>query len=140
MNKGLILLLLLVVAGVVLALVFLNTGQGDTQQTAQQPQQQQQQQQQQPIAQATPLPTITPVPMVEIVVAIQDIPRGTIIRPDTVQIYPWPADAVPVNAVSNPEDVIDKVARTDIFREQPILGNLIVEDFQNLAGIGSDAA
>ncbi len=138
MNKGIILLLLLVVAGVVvLALVFLSTGQGGTQQTAQQPQQQQQQQ---PITQATPLPTITPVPMVEIVVAIQDIPRGTIIRPDTVQIYPWPADAVPVNAISNPEDVIDKVARTDIFREQPILGNLIVEDFQNLAGIGSDAA
>lgn len=140
MNRRIIfLLLLLVVAGVVVALVVLNSGggQGGTQQ---QTTQQQQPQPQQPITQATPLPTITPVPMVEIVVAIQDIPRGTIIRPDTVQIYPWPADAVPVNAISNPEDVINKVARTDIFREQPILGNLIVDDFQNLATIGSDAA
>lgn len=140
MNPRIIfLLLLLVVAGVVVALVVVNSGQPSAQQPAQQ-QTTQQQQQQQPIPQATPLPTITPIPMVEVVVAIQDIPRGTIIRPETVQIYPWPADAVPVNAISNPEDVINRIARTDIFREQPILGNLIVEDFQNLANIGSDAA
>lgn len=139
MNRRLIfLLLLLVIAAVVVALVLVNSNQASPQQTAQQPPAQQQQQQ--PIPQATPLPTITPIPMVEVVVAIQDIPRGTVIRPETVQIYPWPADAVPVNAISNPEDVINRIARTDIFREQPILGNLIVEDFQNLTAIGSDAA
>jgi len=138
MNTKVVFLLIVIVAVAILVVVLAtNSAVGGTQ-TAQQPQPPPQQQQ--PIPQATPLPTITPIPMVEIVVAIQDIPRGTIIRPDTVQVYPWPADAVPVNAISNPEDVINRVARTDIFREQPILGNLVVDDFQNLASIGSDAA
>lgn len=130
-----VVLLILVVVGVVVVLTSLNTappapvvGTGEAQPTQEQ------------IAQTTPLPTLPPIEMVEIVVAVQDIPRGTIVEANTVDIYPWPADAVPANVITNPEDVIGKIARTDIFREQPILGNLLVDDFQNLATIGSDAA
>jgi len=140
MSRGrliIFLLLLLVAAGVVLALVSLN--QGDTQAAANQTTTDNQQVNQQ-IPQSTPLPTITPEPKVEIVLAVQDIPRGTRIEPNTVGVFPWPASAVPVNAVTNIEDVLGRIARTDIFREQPIHGNLVVDDPQNLATIGSDAA
>lgn len=131
-----VLLLIIVVVGVIFALTTLNTAPPPVVESGtgeEQPVQEQ-------IQQTTALPTITPIAMAEIVVAVQDIPRGTRVEANTIDIYPWPADAVPANAITNPEDVIGRIARTDIFREQPILGNLIVDDLQNLANIGSDAA
>jgi Flp pilus assembly protein CpaB len=95
---------------------------------------------QQPIENATALPTATPQEVAEIVIAVQDIPRGASIDANTVAVVPWPLEAIPENAVTNPEDVIGRIARTDLFREQPILSNLVVDDFQNLARVGSDAA
>jgi pilus assembly protein CpaB len=89
---------------------------------------------------ATQLPTPTPIPFIEVVIAIQDIPRGTRVTANTVALVPWPEVAAPVNAYSNPEDVIGKIARTDIFREQIVLSNTLVDDFQSLASTGSDAA
>ncbi len=133
-------LLILVAVGVVVALAVLNSPQpnnnagtgGSTGTTQQQPQ---------PVVeQPTPLPTATPMQMTELVIAVQDIPRGQRIDANTIAVVPWPADAAPVNALTNLEDVIGQIARTDIYREQPILGNVIVPDFQSLATIGSDAA
>ena len=133
-----VLLLVIVIVGVAVALVSVNVppvpeqhttaGNDTTQQISQ------------PIDVSTPLPTITPIPMAEIVIAVQDIPRGVGVDANTVALVPWPADAVPVNAITNIEDVIGLIARTDIYREQPILGNLVVPDFQSLSTIGSDAA
>lgn len=98
-----------------------------------------------PVDPATLLPTATPYEFVEVVIAVQQIPRGTRIEANAVDIRNWPADMVPVAAYSNPEDVIGKIARTDIYREQPILQPLLVDPLEdgaltNLAGIGSDAA
>lgn len=95
---------------------------------------------QQQTAQETPLPTATPLELVEIVVAVQDLPRGFRIPPNAVTLGPWPKDLVPFNAITNLEDVIGQIARTDIFREQPILSNLVVEDLADTARVGSDAA
>ncbi|MCK6578565.1 MAG: SAF domain-containing protein [Anaerolineae bacterium] len=89
---------------------------------------------------ATPLPTATPIIFVDLVIAVQELPRGIIIPPNAVAIRPWPQDAAPFNAVTNVEDVIGKRARTDIFREQPILSNMVVEDLTSAARVGSDAA
>lgn len=96
-----------------------------------------------PVAQApesTPLPTATPIIFVDIVVAVQELPRGIVIPPNAVALRPWPQDAAPFNMVGSLDDVIGKRARTDIFREQPILSNLVVEDLTDIARVGSDAA
>ncbi|MBK8021359.1 MAG: hypothetical protein IPK19_07960 [Chloroflexi bacterium] len=89
---------------------------------------------------STPLPTATPIIFVDLVIAVQELPRGIIIPPNAVAVRPWPQDAAPFNAVTDPADVIGKRARTDIFREQPILSNMVVEDLTSAARVGSDAA
>ncbi len=88
----------------------------------------------------TPLPTITPIPFIPVVIAVQDIPRGLPIQPDAVSVLPIPEQSAPFQAFTNPDEVIGKIARTDIFREQPVLANLLVEDLTSLANVGSDAA
>jgi Flp pilus assembly protein CpaB len=90
--------------------------------------------------QSTPLPTATPIVFVDLVVAIQELPRGIIIPPNAVTVKPWPQDAAPFNGVSSVDDVVGKRARTDIFREQPILSNMVVDDLTGAAHVGSDAA
>jgi Flp pilus assembly protein CpaB len=86
------------------------------------------------------LPTATPLQLVEIAIAVQDLPRGFRIPPNAITLAPYPADLAPFNAITDLEEVIGKIARTDIFREQPILSNLIVEDLTAIADVGSDAA
>ncbi len=92
-------------------------------------------QQQQPAA-----PTATPLAFVEIVRAVQELPRGFRIPPNAVDLVPWPEVSAPVNAITSLEDVIGKIARTRIFREQPILTTMVTDDFTSLAEVGSDAA
>jgi Flp pilus assembly protein CpaB len=92
------------------------------------------------VPEATPLPTATPIRFIELVVALQELPRGFRIPPNAVALQPWPEDAAPFNAARSLEDVVGRLARTDIFREQPILTNMVVDDFQSLARVGSDAA
>ncbi|MDZ4767813.1 MAG: hypothetical protein SGJ24_01675 [Chloroflexota bacterium] len=89
---------------------------------------------------STPLPTPTPIAFIELVIAVQELPRGIIIPPNAVALRPWPESAAPFNAVRNTEDIVGKRARTDIFREQPILSNMVVEDLTSAARVGSDAA
>ncbi len=90
--------------------------------------------------QSTPLPTATPIIFVDLVIAVQELPRGIVIPPNAVALRPWPQDAAPFNGVTNLEDVVGKRARTDIFREQPILSNMVVDDLTGAAHVGSDAA
>lgn len=93
-----------------------------------------------PQAQVTLQPTFTPQPMVELVIAIQELVRGQVIPPNAVALRDWPADAAPFSAITNLEDVVGQIARTDIFREEPILTNMVVENLTDLASVGSDAA
>jgi Flp pilus assembly protein CpaB len=97
-----------------------------------------------PVATQESFPTPTPIELVNIVIAVQELPRGFRIPANAVAVRPWPAESAPFNGITNVEDVVNKIARTDIFREQPILSNMLVDDFQNLANdlgrVGSDAA
>jgi len=90
------------------------------------------------------IPTATPINFVELVIAVQELPRGFRIPANAVALRPFPEESAPFNAILNVEDVVNKIARTDIFREQPILSNMVVDDFENLANdlarVGSDAA
>jgi Flp pilus assembly protein CpaB len=86
-------------------------------------------------------PTATPIPVARIVVAIQQIPRGMKIpREGAVDFRPWPRDAIPSDAITDPAEVVGKIARTDIFVEQPIVRNLLVDNLADIAEKGSDAA
>jgi Flp pilus assembly protein CpaB len=89
---------------------------------------------------------VVPTPVTEdIVVAKQDIPRGALITEDYLAIRPWPVDALPADSwnyyrASQFEEVVGLIARTTIYRNMPILGLDVVEDFAGLAPTGSDAA
>ncbi len=85
-------------------------------------------------------PTYTPLPTVDIVVAIQQINRGQEIRPDMVDYRSWPEIYAPVSAIVDLETVIGKIARTDIYREFPITSALITENLSGLGAVGGDAA
>jgi Flp pilus assembly protein CpaB len=82
--------------------------------------------------------------LVEIVVAIQDLPRGIEIPADGVGIQQWPREALPEAGnyfvAEEIGDVIGQIARTDIFRGSPILARQIVPSLAEIARTGSDAA
>lgn len=88
---------------------------------------------------ATALPTPTELATIPIIVAVQNINRGQVISSDLIDIRQWPAIYAPQTAITNPEDVIGKIARVDIFREQPILFSLVTENLSELGATGSDA-
>lgn len=88
---------------------------------------------------ATPEPQPT-IPVVEVVIAIQDIPRGSRIIPDSVRRIEFLEPYAPFNAIQNEEAIIGQIARTAIFREQIITDNLVVPNLSEIADVGSDAA
>jgi len=87
---------------------------------------------------------VTPIVrnMVNIVIAIQDLPRGLTIPEDGVAVQPWPEDSLPEtgNYFVDPGEVVGRIARTDIFRGAPILGRQVVDNLYEVAQTGSDAA
>ncbi len=98
----------------------------------------------------TQAPTPTPIPLVKVVQALQNLPRGYRF-PNTIQelenivgYATLPEETVPFNAIKEQdgglEKVLGKIARTDVFREQPILSTYLVTDLTQLAAVGSDAA
>ncbi|MBZ0295145.1 MAG: hypothetical protein K8L99_21450 [Anaerolineae bacterium] len=135
MQRGrlLIILAFIIILVAVGAVVLLNQGGGGTTNNTgtRAPQQSAAQQQ---------LPTPTPLEFTEIVTAIQELPRGFRIPANAVTLSPWPLVSAPVSALTSLEDVIGKIARTRIFREQPILSTMVTDDFTSLAEVGSDAA
>jgi Flp pilus assembly protein CpaB len=88
---------------------------------------------------ATPVPQPTQV-LVDIVVAVQAISRGSIIPPNAVDLRPFPEEAVPQSAIGEVSEVAGRIARTDIFIEQPVLTSMIVDNLSDLAAVGSDGA
>ncbi len=88
-----------------------------------------------------PTPLTTAVPLTQIVVAIQELPRGIKIPAEgAVDLRPWPVNAVPARAITDPRAVVGKIVRSDIAREQPIVDTLLVDDLKDIAKAGSDAA
>ncbi len=75
-----------------------------------------------------------------IVVAAQNIPRGTRITSDTVQTAPWPEAWVPEGALKDVGDALGRIARVDIVLEMPITEGMLTAEPGDLAAIGSDVA
>lgn len=87
-------------------------------------------------------PTITTsptwIPQIEVVIAVQNIPRGVEITPAHVTVVVFPIEFVPMGAFSELEFVIGKIATTDIYREELILARKLVESLDSLGRVGSD--
>ncbi|HRE47063.1 MAG TPA: Flp pilus assembly protein CpaB [Aggregatilineales bacterium] len=84
----------------------------------------------------------TPVPIrvASLVIAVQNIPRGSVIPENGVQIREWPQESVPLNSTDDARLVIGSIARTDIPVESPILLTQITDNLDEIAARGSDAA
>ena len=90
----------------------------------------------------------TPIVLVQVIVAIQELPRGIKIPRDGLDVRNFPKDAVPSYAIGFDKDhpetaygqIVGKIARNDIAREQPILSTMLVDDLTQIAKEGSDAA
>lgn len=65
--------------------------------------------------------TPTPVVAAQVVVAVQDIPRGGEILTETVALRAWPADQVPPGAMMEVQAVLGQFARFDIPKGLPLL-------------------
>lgn len=86
----------------------------------------------------TPMPTPTPIQMVRILISYQNIPRGYRFPAtvdelhDIVGYVDWPLSAVPFNALiegqNGLEHVLGKVLLNGVFREQPVMFNLLGDE------------
>jgi Flp pilus assembly protein CpaB len=85
-------------------------------------------------------PSATPIPMVPVVIAVQDIPRGTVIGPDRVDVILFPAETAPRGSFTEISAVLGLIAATDIYPEEILLARKLVEDLNALGNVGSDAA
>lgn len=88
---------------------------------------------------AQPPPTAPPpevaVPTTQIIVAAQNIPRGSEISENLVTRRDWPAGNEPPGAIADETELIGKVAKTDIFQGAPIVRSMLTEIVE-----GSEAA
>ncbi|MEX2030308.1 MAG: SAF domain-containing protein [Anaerolineales bacterium] len=84
----------------------------------------------------------TPPPAFEarIVIAAQDIARGSEIPPDGVILSPFPADYIVETMMTDLNLVIGQRARMDIARGVPVTQNMITDAAGDLLPTGSDAA
>ncbi len=118
-NRRMLILigLVVVVAGLAIAFLFLRPGGGETEP---------------PPEESTPEPTTT-----LIVLSAQNIARGQTISTDAVILQNWPIDAVPPGALTELEAAYDQVARTDIPRGMPVVESMLGEI---AVGEGSEAS
>jgi pilus assembly protein CpaB len=71
--------------------------------------------------------------LVPVMIAAQDIPFGESIGAEMLRVRPWPREALPEGAFSNPEDLIPtngqdpRRARASIFQGQPIIASHVSE-------------
>lgn len=88
----------------------------------------------------------TPIPTDRVVVALQRIPRGTLLVTDTiglnqwVSLESWPQGWVTQNALTSFDQVTGRIARSDISRGTVLTADMLTDQAGDLAATGSDAA
>lgn len=82
-----------------------------------------------------------PLDTTTVVIAVQDIARGSLIPADAVGLTPWPSDQVVETMIEGDvNQVIGRYARQDIERGFPITTNMITRAPGDILGTGSEAA
>ena len=96
---------------------------------------------------STDVPTIDGTPMPDvgrdealIVMAGQDIRRGSVITPEDVSLEAFPTDMITETMVTDVLQVVDRIARMDIDRGLPITSNMITDQPGDLLAMGSEAS
>jgi Flp pilus assembly protein CpaB len=93
---------------------------------------------------ATPAPTAQPT--FRVLVAQQLIPRGTRLITDTVPLservalVSWPESWVTVDALTSYDQVVGRIARSDIPRGTPLKADMFTDQAGDMVATGSDAA
>lgn len=90
----------------------------------------------------TPSATQMPSDMIEIVVAVQNIPRGMRITSDSsaVVLQSWPLDSAPEGRITDLEAVYGRITRVEVVRGMPMVEDMLTEEAGALTATGSDAA
>ena len=65
------------------------------------------------------------VPMAKIVVAAMDMPLAAKIRPEDLKLAEWPADHLPLGAVRDPKEVVDRILISRVLAGQPVLPGML---------------
>jgi Flp pilus assembly protein CpaB len=73
-------------------------------------------------------PTATAIPMVPVVIAIQDISKGVEITPAMVDVILYPAEVAPTGAFPEVNSVIGYFAATNIYAEEIVLARKLLEN------------
>lgn len=76
----------------------------------------------------------------QIVIAAQDISRGSLIPENGVILSPFPADFVVETMVTDVDQIVGRRARMDIARGVPVTERMITDEAGDLLGTGSDAS
>ena len=86
-------------------------------------------------------PTPTPLPMSGVVVAAIDIPVGQVITAEYLTVQQRPDTNIAVqagDAITNLEDAVGRIARTDIDMGQEVLNSMVAVTPNDLLSLGSD--
>lgn len=96
-----------------------------------------------PIAEDIP-PTPTPSNMLEIVVAVQNVSRGTRITTEgeapAVKLRNWPDHLLPLDYYTSLNEIEGKIARIDIPRGMPVMSSMLADRGDTLAMPASAAS
>lgn len=79
-------------------------------------------------------------PQAVIVLAVQDIARGTVIAADQVITTSFPENLLTEFMMTDLNSVVGRIARMDIERGVPITSSMLTDQAGDLIGVGSDAS
>jgi pilus assembly protein CpaB len=65
------------------------------------------------------------VPMAKIVVAAMDLPLAAKIRPEDLKLSEWPADHLPLGAVRDPKELVERILISRVIAGQPVLPGML---------------
>jgi len=85
-------------------------------------------------------PSSGSAPQGMIIMAAQDIQRGTVISVEQVIPTSFPADLISETMMTDLNFVVGKIARMDIERGVPVTSSMITDQAGDLVGVGSDAS
>lgn len=70
-------------------------------------------------------PRLVAAPSRQVLVALQDLPVGTLLKPEHVRMVKWPADAIPLGYYSAPGDVVGRGLTTPVRANEPLLAGKV---------------
>ena len=79
-----------------------------------------------------PAATPTPLPTVKVVVATQSIADRSIIQASMLAVKDWPTNLAPAGVVSNPQDLVGKIAIGSMVTGEPVLSSKVSYEQQEV--------